>query len=65
MFLKLSKRCLQDIYNKYQKVWMNDELILKTTKRERFVIAENSSFSYIYEKRNDANSGIIDKILAR
>lgn len=67
MFLKYLSDVWQDHYNKYQEQYGDDnELILRKLKRERFVLPENSSFSYIYEKRNDADiGGIIDKILAR
>jgi len=67
MFLKYLSDVWQDHYNKYQEQYGDDnELILRKLKRERFVLPENSSFSYIYEKRNDADiGGIIDKILAK
>jgi len=67
MFLKYLSDVWQDHYNKYQEQYGDDdELIRRKLKRERFVLPENSSFSYIYEKRNDADiGGIIDKILAK
>lgn len=67
MFLKYLSDVWQDHYNKYQEQYGDDdELIRRKLKRERFVLPDNCSFDYIYEKRNDADiGGIIDKILAK
>lgn len=67
MFLKYLSDVWQDHYNKYQEQYGDDdELIRRKLKRERFVLPDDSSFDYIYEKRNDADiGGIIDKILAK
>lgn len=67
MFLKYLSDVWQDHYNQYKEQYGdNDELIKRKLKRERFVLPDNCSFNYIYEKRNDADiGGIIDKILAK
>ncbi len=67
MFLKYLSDVWQDHYNQYKEQYGdNDELIKRKLKRERFVLPDNCSFNYIYEKRNDADiGGIIDKSLAK
>ncbi|MDO6516572.1 type I restriction-modification system subunit M [Zobellia uliginosa] len=67
MFLKYLSDVWKDHYQKYQEQYGDDDvLIRRKLKRERFVLPENCSFDYIYEKRNDPDiGGIIDKILAK
>jgi type I restriction enzyme M protein len=67
MFLKYLSDVWKDHYEEYQKMYGNDEeLIKRKLKRERFYLPENCTFDYIYERRSEDNVGeIIDKILAK
>lgn len=67
MFLKYMSDVWKDHYEEYQKQYGDDEeLIQRKLQRERFVLPDNCSFDYLYEKRNDANIGEeIDKALAK
>lgn len=67
MFMKYMSDVWKDHYEEYQKQYGDDEeLIQRKLQRERFVLPDNCSFDYLYEKRNDANIGEeIDKVLAK
>nr|WP_315167452.1 type I restriction-modification system subunit M [uncultured Flavobacterium sp.] len=67
MFLKYMSDVWKDHYEEYKKQYGNDEeLIQRKLQRERFVLPDNCSFDYLFEKRNDANIGEeIDKVLAK
>ncbi len=67
MFLKYLSDVWKDHYEEYQRQYGDDEeLIMRKLKRERFVLPEDCTFDYIYEKRNADNIGeVIDKVLAK
>ena len=67
MFMKYMSDVWKDHYDEYKKLYGDDEeLIQRKLQRERFVLPDNCSFDYLYEKRNDTNIGEeIDKVLAK
>jgi type I restriction enzyme M protein len=67
MFMKYMSDVWKDHYEEYKKLYGDDEeLIQRKLQRERFVLPDNCSFDYLYEKRNDTNIGEeIDKVLAK
>lgn len=67
MFLKYMSDVWKDHYEEFKKQYGDDEeLIQRKLQRERFVLPENCSFDYLYDKRNESNIGEeIDKVLAK
>lgn len=67
MFLKYLSDVWKDKQDEYRKEYGdNDELIARKMKRERFVLAPDCTFDYIYENRTKDNIGeIIDKVLGK
>ena len=57
----------KDHYEEFKKQYGDDEeLIQRKLQRERFVLPENCSFDYLFDKRNESNIGEeIDKVLAK
>jgi type I restriction enzyme M protein len=67
MFVKYLSDVWKDKLQEYEKQYGKDkELIKRKLSRERFVLPDNCTFDYLYERRNDADIGEqIDKVLAR
>jgi type I restriction enzyme M protein len=67
MFLKYMSDVWKDHYEEFKKQYGDDEeLIQRKLQRERFVLPENCSFDYLFDKRNESNIGEeIDKVLAK
>lgn len=67
MFLKYLSDVWKDKEEEYRKQYGDDkELIARKMKRERFVLAPDCTFDYIYENRKRDDIGeIIDKVLSK
>jgi type I restriction enzyme M protein len=67
MFIKYLSDVWKDHYNELKALYGDEEeLIQRKLKRERFVLPDNCSFDYIYDRRNDTDIGEkIDKIFAK
>lgn len=67
MFLKYMSDIWKDHYAELKEQYGEDEtLIQRKLNRERFVLPENCTFDYLYERRNAVNIGEeIDKVLAK
>lgn len=65
LFIKYLSDTYKEKYEEYQKRYHGDEQrIQRALSRERFVLHEKSTFSYLYKKRNDPEIGeIINKAL--
>ena len=67
MFLKYLSDVWKDKQEEYRKEYGdNDALIARKMKRERFVLAADCTFDYIFENRKKDNIGeVIDKVLSK
>ena len=66
LFLKYVSDVNKSKYQEYLKRYEGDEERAKRAMRhERFIVPENSTFDYLYERRNETNIGeLIDIALA-
>lgn len=66
LFLKYVSDVHKDLYRQHLERYKGDkERTARSMKLERFIVPENSTFEYLYERRNDSEIGqIIDVALA-
>src|SRR5699024_4904744 len=60
LFVKYISDVHKERYNFYKERYDgNEERIERAMNRERFILAEKSTFDYLYSKRTDAEIGVI------
>jgi type I restriction enzyme M protein len=58
LFIKYVSDVHKDIYDRYMKKYNDDkERVVRAMKHERFVVPEQCTFDYLFERRNESNIG--------